>query len=394
MNQIDFADDPAQVEAQQLQQRMRLAQMLQQQAMQGPAYSNKAAVAKALTQMLGGMEAKNAEAKQLELAQRQSDARQAEMAGIIEAAQGGEGKRAELAKMLAQSRNPAMAQAGLQMMMKGPAKLEKVDLGDRIEYQDETGRTVRVISKGVSPDTRFGKETVGADTLLTHTTPSGTARLTDERTRSEGALNRGVQLAGQAAVDRRAAEANSIAAENRRATQDSKGREDIDGIRKEFNSLPEVKNYKEAVPVLASAKKAPDTAQGDLSLIYAVGKVLDPNSVVREGEMALVLKSGSLMERMMGTARVNLGMGGRISPEMRQKLTSMLDQRVGEYQAQYDGARRTYEGIAKQRGYDPGQIFTEVGGGTPPRGPAPGTVVNGYRFKGGNPNDKSSWEPA
>jgi hypothetical protein len=144
--------------------------------------------------------------------------------------------------------------------------------------------------------------------------------------------------------------------------QDTRGREDIDGIRKEFNALPEVKNYKEAVPVLASAKKAPDTPQGDLSLIYAVGKVLDPNSVVREGEMALVLKSGSLMERMMGTARVNFGAGGRLSPEMRQKLTTMLDQRVGEYKNQYEGARKTYDGIAKQRGYDSSQIFTEVGG--------------------------------
>ena len=26
-------------------------------------------------------------------------------------------------------------------------------------------------------------------------------------------------------------------------------------------------------------------------------------------------------------------------------------------------------------------------------GPQPGQVVNGYRFKGGNPNDQNSWEP-
>jgi hypothetical protein len=337
--------------------------MIASQGMNGaPVYSGKAAVAKALQGMLGSMEVNNAEKAQRELAERRSTEKQQEMAGIIEAAQAGEGKRGELAKLLAQSKNPAMAQAGLSMMMKGPGKLEKIDLGDKIGFMDESGRVVREIPKGVSPDTRFGAETVKADTRYTHDNPSGTARLTDERTRSEGAANRGVQLAGQAAVDRRAGEANAIAADNRRVAQDTRGREDIDGIRKEFNALPEVKNYKEAVPVLASAKKAPDTPQGDLSLIYAVGKVLDPNSVVREGEMALVLKSGSLMERMMGTARVNFGAGGRLSPEMRQKLTTMLDQRVGEYKNQYEGARKTYDGIAKQRGYDSSQIFTEVGG--------------------------------
>lgn len=31
---------------------------------------------------------------------------------------------------------------------------------------------------------------------------------------------------------------------------------------------------------------------------------------------------------------------------------------------------------------------------SPQAGPAPGTVVEGYRFKGGNPNDPNAWEPA
>jgi hypothetical protein len=367
MNVLDFAEDPGAVEAAQIQRRMQLAQMIASQGMNGaPVYSNKAAVAKALQGMLGSMEVNNAEKAQRELAQRRSDEKQQEMAGIIEAAQAGEGKRGELAKLLAGSKNPAMQQAGLSMMMKGPGKLEKVDLGDKIGFMDESGRIVREIPKGVSPDTRFGAETVKADTRYTHDNPSGTAKLTDERTRSEGAANRGVQLAGQAAVDRRAGEANAIAADNRRAATDMKGREDIDGLRKEFYARPEVKNFNEAMPVLAAAKKAPDTPQGDLALVYGVGKVLDPNSVVREGEMGLVLKSGSIMERLMGSARVNFGKG-RLTPEVRQRLTDMLEQRVGEYKGQYDNARASYEGIAKQRGYDSSQIFTEIGGGGVPR---------------------------
>ncbi|WP_206378726.1 hypothetical protein [Sphingomonas paucimobilis] len=34
-----------------------------------------------------------------------------------------------------------------------------------------------------------------------------------------------------------------------------------------------------------------------------------------------------------------------------------------------------------------------MGGQSAPAGPAPGTVRNGYRFNGGNPNDRNSWVP-
>jgi hypothetical protein len=121
MNVLDFAEDPGAVEAAQIQRRMQLAQMIASQGMNGaPVYSNKAAVAKALQGMLGSMEVNNAEKAQRELAQRRSDEKQQEMAGIIEAAQAGEGKRGELAKLLAGSKNPAMQQAGLKLMMEKP----------------------------------------------------------------------------------------------------------------------------------------------------------------------------------------------------------------------------------------------------------------------------------
>lgn len=37
--------------------------------------------------------------------------------------------------------------------------------------------------------------------------------------------------------------------------------------------------------------------------------------------------------------------------------------------------------------------FGSMGAQPSPSGPAPGTVKNGYRFSGGNPNDRNSWVP-
>ena len=56
--------------------------------------------------------------------------------------------------------------------------------------------------------------------------------------------------------------------------------------------------------------------------------------------------------------------------------------------------RRLYQEQFRMQGLpDP---FAGGGGGSPgvSSGPPPGTVVEGYRFKGGNPNDKNNWEPA
>ncbi len=42
-----------------------------------------------------------------------------------------------------------------------------------------------------------------------------------------------------------------------------------------------------------------------------------------------------------------------------------------------------------------GTVGSETGGqGVPSGPPQPGQTVNGYRYKGGNPNDQNSWEPA
>ncbi len=124
-------------------------------------------------------------------------------------------------------------------------------------------------------------------------------------------------------------------------------------LRKEFRGLQSVKDYEAALPMVESAKKAPDTGYGDMDLIYAVGKTLDPGSVVREGELALTIAAGSPIERIIGTTRFTIGNGGRLTPESRKQLIEMLEGRVNSYKQLYDRDFQQYSQYATQTGISP-----------------------------------------
>jgi hypothetical protein len=143
------------------------------------------------------------------------------------------------------------------------------------------------------------------------------------------------------------------------ATQDLQHDKEIRQVRRQFDSLDAVKNYRTVVPIIQSAQKAPDSAPGDLDLIYAVGKILDPGSVVREGEMQLVIKSGSIMNQVLGSTRVNLAGKGRLDPARRKQLVEMLNGRVEALRAPYLQAREQYSGYATEDGYDPHKVVGE-----------------------------------
>jgi hypothetical protein len=131
----------------------------------------------------------------------------------------------------------------------------------------------------------------------------------------------------------------------------------VEGLRKEFNAREEVKAYNAAVPVLRSISSAADTPAGDLDFIYGVGKILDPTSVVREGEMALVIKSGSPLERVLGTTNWVTG-EGKLTPKLRGQLLGMLHGRVSELQKAALDARKPYEEQAKRQNIPVNETLT------------------------------------
>lgn len=107
----------------------------------------------------------------------------------------------------------------------------------------------------------------------------------------------------------------------------------------------------------------PESGKMD-SLIYQTAvdyaKLVDPESVAREGEVAAAQK---YMLPIKG-----LGTRNSTAKQLIQEYRQGLEDRMG--------ARDSAKGAASR----------------PSSGPQPGTEENGYRFKGGDPSDPNSWE--
>lgn len=135
---------------------------------------------------------------------------------------------------------------------------------------------------------------------------------------------------------------------------------DVASLRKEFNDLPEVKNFRSVVPIYNSALKAPDTRAGDIQFAYTIGKIFDPNSVVREGELKLVGEAATVLQKYIGELRTLTEGKGQLSPQTRQELLETARARVSELEAAQQAARNTYERQATQRGLPVDQIFIDM----------------------------------
>lgn len=149
----------------------------------------------------------------------------------------------------------------------------------------------------------------------------------------------------------------------------------------------EFQGYSRKMQTVIDSAKNP-TAAGDLSLIYAYMKMLDPTSVVREGEFATAQNTGSIPQAIV--AKYNKVVSGeRLSDDIRNdfvKRARMIYKGQAERQAQL---KREYKNISLQSGVDPARTIIdyeikfpdEVGDANPP--PATGGGATTPKQSGG-----------
>jgi hypothetical protein len=132
------------------------------------------------------------------------------------------------------------------------------------------------------------------------------------------------------------------------------------GFRKEFNAIPSVKNFAVRANALGSieASAADPSPAGDVSLIFAYMRMLDPNSTVREGEFATAENAGSVPQTVR--AKYNrILTGERLDPDVRQDFVDTANRIYDRAASDFGSLYTRYEDIAKASNLDPSKALID-----------------------------------
>lgn len=138
-------------------------------------------------------------------------------------------------------------------------------------------------------------------------------------------------------------------------------------LRKEYSD--QTKGFQETREAYERIKASQDNAVGDLSLIFAYMKMLDPGSVVREGEFATAEKAAGVPERILNIYNKTLA-GERLSSGQRETFKGQAKSLLDAAQKREKTVRAGIDNVIKSYRLNPDNVFFEVGE-APPK-PAPG----------------------
>ena len=146
---------------------------------------------------------------------------------------------------------------------------------------------------------------------------------------------------------------------------DRQGRQDSRQLRRDFEALPAVKEFgtirDSYNQVQALARSGTNT--DDVALTYSFMRMLDPTSVVREGEYALVGRANNLPGRVQ-TALARIDSGESLTPDLRQAMVQTAQRVYQERQSRYNEVVQQYRGYAEEDGFDPDRVVP-LGRGSP-----------------------------
>ena len=124
--------------------------------------------------------------------------------------------------------------------------------------------------------------------------------------------------------------------------------------RKEFNNLQSVKDYanrRGALGIIEASASNPNAA-GDMSLIFAYMRMLDPGSVVRTSEFELAAAAGSLPQRVQAQYE-SVKSGKALTNEQRESFVKRANTIYERATVDFSELYENYEGRARRLGLAP-----------------------------------------
>ena len=123
-----------------------------------------------------------------------------------------------------------------------------------------------------------------------------------------------------------------------------------------------IKTDKMVINAFDNLKSTPQTAAGDISFIYQYMKMLDPGSVVREGEFATAQNAAGVPERISNMYNQVLK-GQRLNPRQRQEFLGTAGELATVASRRIEGARSEATSKAQRRGLSIENVVGSGGGG-------------------------------
>jgi hypothetical protein len=132
--------------------------------------------------------------------------------------------------------------------------------------------------------------------------------------------------------------------------------------RKEFTGLQPVKDFSDVSFAYSRVVRSADdpSPAGDLALIFNFMKVLDPGSVVREGEFATAQNAGGVDERLRSIYNQVVD-GTRLTETQRADFVDRAGRLYSGAQEQYKSIADQYINFATQAGLDPNLVIPDFG---------------------------------
>jgi len=121
------------------------------------------------------------------------------------------------------------------------------------------------------------------------------------------------------------------------------------------------------------------TGASDIALVYGFMKMLDPGSVVREGEFATAANAGGIPDRVIALYNSVLN-GEKLSDDVRASFLQQGQRQFEAAQQRQAALEEQYRSLSEQYRFDPRRITPDMSGGvtvgSPSPAAAPGAAVD------------------